>query len=333
MPAAISNSLQTIPEVQAAIAAGEPLFLAGSRSALSQLPRGNWVGGTISYFMADEGGLRAEDRIFVTPIPSFAFHTRAEDYGPEDLARIYRDAPVHGFTFLVLPAGTQVHRLFAQQAPLFEGFLLRPVVGWVTGVPVDRIGLDVPAVFNGRTGAVLEDRCAALHVALPPTKMADLDTVNIFESAGGEVIRFSEIGFRVSQCRVGGKQANLADYISEQGISTEIPLIGDYSGSSINVSIQKVDPAAHTVDLYAPVSPGVDYRFAKPIMDYEEAFTRQIDAQDAEPYFACNCILNYRYGHLEGKKTGNITGPITFGEIAHQLLNQTMVRLYLRDIG
>jgi hypothetical protein len=216
---------------------------------------------------------------------------------------------------------------------LFEGFLLRPVVGWVTGVPVDRIGLDVPAVFNGRTGAVLEDRCAALHVALPPTKMADLDTVNIFESAGGEVIRFSEIGFRVSQCRVGGKQANLADYISEQGISTEIPLIGDYSGSSINVSIQKVDPAAHTVDLYAPVFPGVDYRFAKPIMDYEEAFTRQIDAQDAEPYFACNCILNYRYGHLEGKKTGNITGPITFGEIAHQLLNQTMVRLYLRDIG
>jgi hypothetical protein len=39
------------------------------------------------------------------------------------------------------------------------------------------------------------------------------------------------------------------------------------------------------------------------------------------------------YGHLEGKRTGSITGPITFGEIAHQLLNQTMVRLYLRDIG
>lgn len=39
------------------------------------------------------------------------------------------------------------------------------------------------------------------------------------------------------------------------------------------------------------------------------------------------------YGGLEGRKTGHITGPITFGEIAHQLLNQTMVRLYLRDVG
>jgi len=49
--------------------------------------------------------------------------------------------------------------------------------------------------------------------------------------------------------------------------------------------------------------------------------------------FACNCILNYLYGKLEGKKTGDITGPITFGEIAHQLLNQTMVRLYLHDMA
>ena len=333
MPATMSTPLQTIPEVQAAIAAGEPLFLAGSRRALSQLPRGNWVGGTISYFMSGEGGLYTEDRIFVTPIPPFAFHSRAEDYGHDQLAHIYRDAPVHGFTFLVLPAGTKVHQLFAQQAPLFEGFLLRPVVGWVTGVPVDRIGIEAPAVFNGRTGAVLEDRCAALHVALPPSTMADLDTVNIFESAGGAVIRFSEVGFRVSQCRVDGKTVNLADYITEQGISTEIPLIGDYNGSSINVSFQSIDPVARTVDLYAPVFPGVDYRFAKPVLNYEQAFARQITAQDAEPYFACNCILNYLHGHLEGKKTGSITGPITFGEIAHQLLNQTMVRLYLRDIG
>jgi len=333
MPATISDPLQTISEVQAAIAAGERLFLAGSRSALSQLPMGNWVGGTISYFMTGEGGLQAEDRVFVTRIPAFAINVWAEDYGPQELARIYRDAPAHGFTFIVLPAGTHVHRLFAEQAPSFDGFLMRPVVGWVTGVPVDRIGLDSPAVFNGRTGAVLEDRCAALHVQLPPNKMADLDIVNIFESADGEVARFDETGFHVSQCRIGGKPANLADYICENGISTEFPLVADYNGTSINVSFQKNDPVARTVDLFAPVFPGVDYRFAKPVEDYEGAFARQIAAEDCEPYFACNCILNYLYGHLEGKKTGCITGPITFGEIAHQLLNQTMVRLYLRDIG
>ena len=33
---------------------------------------------------------------------------------------------------------------------------------------------------------------------------------------------------------------------------------------------------------------------------------------------------------LEGKKTGAFTGPITFGEIAYQLLNQTLVYLEVK---
>ena len=57
---------------------------------------------------------------------------------------------------------------------------MKPIVGWVAGVRVDRIGHDKPAVFNGKSGAVLEDRCVALHVTLPANKMADIDIVNIF---------------------------------------------------------------------------------------------------------------------------------------------------------
>jgi hypothetical protein len=60
MLTAVNSELLSIPEVQSAIAAGESLFLAGSREALSQLPRGNWIGGTIPYFMAEEGGLSTE---------------------------------------------------------------------------------------------------------------------------------------------------------------------------------------------------------------------------------------------------------------------------------
>ena len=67
--------------------------------------------------------------------------------------------------------------------------------------------------------------------------------------------------------------------------------------------------------------------------DYADAFARAIPADDDSPAFSCNCILNYLYGKLEGKKTGHVTGPITFGEIAHVLLNQTMVQLHLRDLG
>lgn len=333
MSAALSATLHTIPEVQAAIAAGKTLFLAGSREALNQLPRGNWVGGTICYFMTEEGGLLSEDRIYVTEIPSFALGAEARDYGVENLAHLYRDAPPNGITFVVLPGSSAVLKTFAEQAPTYDGFLMRPVTGWVSGVRVDRIGQDVPAVFNGKTGAVFEDRCVALHVTLPANKVADLDIVNIFESGDGAVIRFEKGGFHVTECLVGGKPENLADYIAKAGIQTELPLVGDYNGSSINVSIQKVDPVTRTVELYAPVFPGVDYRVANPVGDYSSAFTKAVSAEDQEPAFSCNCILNYLYGQLEGKKTGKITGPITFGEIAHQVLNQTMVRLYLRDIG
>ena len=131
---------------------------------------------------------------------------------------------------------------------------------------------------------------------------------------------------------INGKPANLADYIIAKGIDTEFPLVGDYCGCPVNVSIQNVDPVTHCVDLYAPVFPGVDYRFAEPVKDYARAFAKVAGTDHAEPDFACNCILNFLYGKLEGKKTGNVTGPITFGEIAHQLLNQTLVRMYLRDV-
>jgi hypothetical protein len=333
MSVTASATLHSIPEVQAAIAAGESLFLAGSREALSQLPRGNWVGGTICYFMTEEGGQVSNDRIFVTRVPAFALGAKPASYGPRDLAKIYSDAPENGFTFVVLPAATDVLKTFAEQAPTFDGFLLRPVVGWVSGVPVDRIGKDLPAVFNGETGTVSEDSCAALHVALPANWMADLDIVNIFESGNGDLIRFEKAGFQVTDCSIDGKPANLADYIGANKTKTEFPLVGDYNGTSINVSILSVDPLAHVVDLYAPVFPGVDYRFAKPVADYAAAFAAATAAEDSDPAFACNCVLNYLYGKLEGKKTGHITGPITFGEIAHQLLNQTMVRLTLHDVG
>ncbi|MGD0940948.1 MAG: hypothetical protein ABR905_14670 [Terracidiphilus sp.] len=332
MSTAVHATLHSISEVQSAIAAGESLFLAGSREALSQLPRGKWVGGTICYFMTGEGGLLSEDRIFMTRVPEFALEAEAADYGSENLAQLYSDAPANGFTFVAMPAGTEVLKTFAECAQGYEGFLMHPVVGWVAGVRVDHIGKESPAVFNGQTGTVLEDRCVALHVSLPGNKMADLDIVNIFESNEGDVIRFEQAGFDVAGCLINGKPANLADYITEKEIRTEFPLVGDYNGSLINVSFLKVDRDAHKVELYAPVFPGVDYRLAKPVADYASAFTREIAPSDNEPAFACNCILNYLYGGLEGKKTGHITGPITFGEIAHQLLNQTMVRLYLRDV-
>ncbi|HEY1255303.1 MAG TPA: hypothetical protein VGF01_11015 [Terracidiphilus sp.] len=327
------SKLHTIPEVQALLAAGKSLFLAGSRQALSQLPQGNWVGGTICYFMADEGGVVSEVKIFATEVPKYALGVRIVNYGLGNLSNLFSDAPENGFTYLVIPASTKVHKAFAEQAPNFAGFLLHPVVGWVAGVRLDRLGQELPAVFNGHTGEVLENKAVALHVTLPAGKQADLEIVSIFEGGSGDVIHFKEEGFQVAGCLINGKPVNLADYIAERKIRTEFPLVGDYCGCPVNVSIQNVDPVTHCVDLFAPVFPGVDYRFAAPVDDYANAFDKVIGVDAEVPEFACNCILNFLYGKLEGKKTGNMTGPITFGEIAHQLLNQTLVRMYLHDVA
>jgi hypothetical protein len=68
------------------------------------------------------------------------------------------------------------------------------------------------------------------------------------------------------------------------------------------------------------------YKIAAPVGDYIMAFEKALmNLGDKKILFSCNCILNYIYAELEGKKTGNATGPITFGEIAYQLLNQTFV--------
>jgi hypothetical protein len=104
------------------------------------------------------------------------------------------------------------------------------------------------------------------------------------------------------------------------------PLVADYAGTNINVSIKAVDEKAGRVSFYAPVFPDVDYREAAPVGDYVDAFSKFVPG-DAQPILSCNCILNYLYGKLEGRRTGPFSGPVTFGEIAHQLLNQTLVYL------
>jgi hypothetical protein len=76
----------------------------------------------------------------------------------------------------------------------------------------------------------------------------------------------------------------------------------------------------------------MEYKHAKPVTNYVEEFTSQMPKGSTDNIlFSCNCILNYLYSELEGKKTSDVTGPMTFGEVAYQLLNQTLVYLSVYD--
>ena len=157
---------------------------------------------------------------------------------------------------------------------------------------------------------------------------ASVDIVNGMVQGSGDRIRFRETGFEAGDCLINDVPANLADYLDACEADLKLPLVADYCGAAINVSLKGIDRAGRKVSFYAPVFEGIEYRFAEapgtlPAMAADEG-------KDAS--FSCNCILNYVYGELEGRRTGRFTGPMTFGEIAYLLLNQTLVHLSLHRI-
>lgn len=92
------------------------------------------------------------------------------------------------------------------------------------------------------------------------------------------------------------------------------------------MSIKSISEENKTVDFYAPVFAGKEYRFARPVNNYAASFEEHLQRfQNVKPIFSCNCVLNYLYGELDGKATPPFAGPVTFGEVAYQLLNQTLV--------
>jgi len=307
------------------------LSVAGDEAALRQLPAGNWIGGTIPYFMGAKGGETTRDKLFVTPINIRAGDPRIRFYDLTDLHRVCADGPANGYSLIIIPAFSAVHSLFASDAPGYEDMFVKPLVGWIAGIHLDDMGKGAPAVVNGQTLEFDHDRAVVMHVELPPDRYAHIDIVNLFRQGDGDSIRFPEKGFSADQCTINGQPANFTDYLLARQVDTRLPLVADYSGAMVNVSIKAVDAERHAVDFYAPVFPGIEYRIAASTPDYVDAFRKAMPDSDRPVVFSCNCILNYLYSELEGKQTGTMVGPMTFGEIAYQLVNQTMVYMTIES--
>jgi len=323
------NRLMNLADAAELIRSGAALSLAGPESVLDALPKGNWVAGTIPYFMDAAGGVvSTEGQVFVTPLPASGSASFAH-YGADQLKSVVGNGPDNGFTVAIVPAGSAAHKTFAAEAVNDADAFLKPTVGWVAGLHLSDLGKVTPKVYLGTTGQKFEDGIVVAHVALPASQLASIEIVNIFEPGDGDTLRFTETSFEVGDCLVNGEKANLADYVKAKGLDQgQLPLVGDFGGAHINVSIQSVDAAGHKVVLYAPVFTGVDYHFAKPVADYGASFRERLAGYRTDGVqFSCNCILNFLFGGLEGQKIGELYGPVTFGEIGYQLLNQTLVVL------
>ncbi len=309
------------------------LVLAGEEALLRALPEGNWIGGTIPYFMNVDGGKASRQQVFVLEVPDYATGARVALYDEQTIPTIGIDSPENGYTILILPAFTQIHRLFALEAPGFDQQFFKVIAGWIAGTHLDEIGKASPKVFAGTRREGLESKGVAMHVELPAAYEARLGIVNIFEQGDGEAIQFPESGFQASECIVGGKREDILDFVERTGLDLRLPLVSDFCGTKVNVSIQAADAAARTLRFFAPVFKDVTYRTAKPVTNYAQNFLAAVVPERGQPVFACNCVLNYLYGQLEGRRTGDLLGPMTFGEIAYQLLNQTLVHITVTKRG
>lgn len=324
--------LLTVEQAAEKITSGKVLALAGDEALLARLPKGNWVAGTIPYFLAEEGGVETRDRIFLTELGAAKGSDVAiRSYTSDTIRQVATDAPDNGFTILIVPAMTAIHEEFANHGRDYDDMFMKPIIGWISGVHLSDLGKATPKVMNGATGELSDNKGVALHVPLAADKVAVIRILNLFRQGAGDVLTFAQTGFQQKTCFVNGREWLFADYIAEKKLDLKLPLVADYHGAQINTSFQAVDASTAQVAFYAPVFPNIEYRHAAPVGDYVQEFEKLINEADADMLFSCNCILNYLYGGLNGRKTGEVTGPVTFGEIAYQLLNQTMVYLEVKS--
>lgn len=324
------RKLQSIEEITEKIKAGKFLSLAGDERALSKLPPGKWIGGTIPYFMHDEKGEFNQEMIYATEIDSCALDCKIIAYNDVNISQITKDRFPNGYTILILPAGQEVQLNYGLNASDFEGIYDAPIVGWVSGIDLN--SQDSPKTYNGLTGNSSETDGVAMHISLPSNKIASANIVNIHqENPNSDVLEFLSNDFSAGNCLVNGVERNFAEYLTTEEIDIKSPIISDYSGAKVNVAFKEVNNETGTVDFYGAVFKGRKYRFAQPINDYASEFAASVPALKSNEEFACNCILNYLYGEFESKSVG-MAGPITFGEIAYILFAQTLVYLVIDDV-
>jgi hypothetical protein len=303
------------------------LLVSGPDAMLSTLPPGNWIGGTTPYFMGDEGAFFSNEAVCVTDLSRVAKNTVISAYDETNIHYVFDDAMPNGFSIIIIPFKSKPHFRFAIGAPDFSNFAMRQLIRWVCGGDINEIDRLRPKAFDGHEGH--EEKAVVMHVEMPEGMSAEIGIVSPFRQGHGHALTFESDGFIQSHVMVDGVLEHFPSYVRRTKMDTRLPLVADYAKAMINVCIGQVDD--EKVTFLAPVFKNVAYKQAKPLEDYVLAFERVMPDIDASGIaFSCNSVLNYIDLGMAGKKIGPFKGPVTFGEVAYQLLNQTLVYLHIQ---
>jgi len=325
------------------IGEGRVLLLAGAEADLATLPPGCWIGGTVGYFATPQGGVAAKGTVFYTDFTALTDGASWRSFGAGDIDEIASHYPANGFALVIIPGFSKLLGHVAGRIMEYDGLYNVPLMGWVSAVALDGLPEtmppDRPKSFAGGPQAENE-RAAVLYVSLPARYFAQLHIANLFTPGTGPEIRFLKSGqVQDGDCLIGGTRTNLARYMAAQKIDRRLPLVADHEGALLNVAILTKDVSKGSVTFLAPVSTALTYRFAELIVDYEAEFVQAAaEIELAKAAHACICVLHYYFAGLAGamdmrevsllKLPGtDITAPVTFGQIAYTILNQTFTCL------
>jgi hypothetical protein len=325
------------------IGEGRVLLLAGAEADLATLPQGCWIGGTVGYFATPQGGVAAKGTVFYTDFTALTDGASWRSFSVRDIHEIAADYPANGFALLVIPGFSQLLGHVAGRIMEYDGLYNVPLMGWVSAVamagPPATMPADRPKCFAGGPRAE-DERAAVLYVSLPAHYFAQLHIANLFTPGTGPEIRFLKSGLvQDGDCLIGGTRTNLARYMAAQDIDRRLPLVADHEGALLNVAVLTQDAGAGRVIFLAPVCSALTYRFAEMVMDYEAEFIQSAaEIELAKAAHACICLLHYYFAGLAGAGPGaapallklpgaDVTAPVTFGQIAYTILNQTLTCL------
>lgn len=325
------NELVTPEEANALIERGCVLHIAGVEPALNKLKRGCWIGGTTPYMLSRDGGVVEREKVFVTelPVKPGAITTRFVDIG--NIPAISTEAPRNGFTLVIAPGMSEIHTIYSLTAANIPGIRDIAMMGWISGVHIDDRHDFIPKVFDGVSGEVTHDRIVVMQAALPSTKEARVGIVNLVKPGDGDTFVFDAPGFAVSDCEINGQRDNFYAYAVRHNLGVHCPLVTDLHGEYVAVGLKLIDAETRSVQLYAPVMRGRVYRLAEAPPDYRDALIRVAETMNVKPVLSVNCVHNFHTGGLRGHHFNPLPGPAVFGELAHVLMNQTLVYLMIRD--
>ncbi|MDR2847473.1 MAG: hypothetical protein LBV39_00045 [Bacteroidales bacterium] len=318
----MKHGLFSVKDASAKIAEGKYFIVSGNVEALQQLPAGNWIGGTTpNYYIAGYPRDFTNNEVFMDELPDCASGIEIKSYTTTTIPNIFTDAPENGFTVIVTPHGADVTDEYVLHAAKYDDFGIKPIIGWVSGAQKAREQTKPCYSVLGTSKEISTNLAVVLHVSLPQNKFAEVNIRCGFKEQPGTTVIFEEDVTTMVDAIINGKKQNVAEYLRQNGITIQYPLMADYSGVKTCATISSI--AENEVPLFGVVYAGIEYHFS------------ELDTNHQEWNIPDDCALAYCCIYYASKPEpemlAQMTGAAVFGEIAYQLFAQSVAYLTIGD--